>query len=59
MGKRTGKPGPDPRTDLEKAALRLPDGSSFGGPSRPATHEVAKREEEALRGFFRKVGAEK
>ena len=50
MGKITGKPGPNPRTPTEKAALKLPNGHSYGGPHRPATDELKSREEKRLKG---------
>jgi hypothetical protein len=59
MGRKTGKPGPDPRSDFEKEALRLPSSTSFGGPSRPPIDEVKRRDEKAYEDFFRWVRGEK
>lgn len=55
MGKKSGKPGPDPRNELAKASLRLPNGSSFGGPRHPPLDEAINREKQALKDFERKV----
>jgi hypothetical protein len=59
MGRKSGKPGPDPRNELEKAALRpFPKSSSFGGPHRPPLDEVKSREEQTLEDFFDEVRGE-
>jgi hypothetical protein len=59
MGRKSGKPGPDPRNELEKATLRpFPEGPSFGGPHRPPLDEVISREEQALEDFFDEVRGE-
>jgi len=59
MGRKSGKPGPDPRSELEKAALRLfPSGPSFGGPHRSPLDEVMNREEQALEDFFDEIKGE-
>ena len=56
MGRKFGKPGPNPRSELEKAALRLfPNGPSFGGPHCPPLDEVISREEQALEDFFEEI----
>ena len=59
MGRISGKPGPDPRSDLEKAALHpFPNGPSFGGPHRPPLDEVKSREEQAIEDFGDKIRGE-
>jgi hypothetical protein len=48
MGKRTGKPGPDPKTDLERAAVPTPyrKGGASGKPLEVLAEEQAKQIEE-------------
>jgi len=59
MGRKSGKPGTDPRSELEKAALRpFPNGPSFGGPHRPPLDEVKSRDEQALEDFLDEVRGE-
>jgi len=45
MGKQSGKPGPDPKTDLEKAAVPSPfrRGGRSGSPVKEVVKEEAKK----------------
>lgn len=56
MGERTGKPGPDPKTDFEK--LVVPPPYRKGGASGEPLVEVAKRDRRELEDFQRKVRGE-
>jgi hypothetical protein len=60
MGKITGKPGPDPRPPIGQKSVRgFGEGGASGNPLEVLTEKEAKRTEEGLRGFFRKVRGEK
>jgi hypothetical protein len=53
MGKITGKPGPDPKTDLERVVVPTP--FRKGGHSGKPLEEIAKKEAEQIEEWMNKI----